>query len=74
MPVILAPEDFGLWLDPGAPAEAALALLRSYPGEAMAAYPVSRRVNNVANDDAEVIAPAEPERATEEPASQGRLL
>ena len=68
------PADFELWLDPAAPPEAALALLRPYPEGTMAAYPVSRRVNNVANDDPEVIAPLDLDTATEDPAIQDRLL
>ena len=74
MPVIVSPGDFDLWLDPGAPPQTALALLRPYPDGAMAAYPVSRRVNNVANDDPEVIAPVNPDTATEGPERQNRLL
>src|SRR5262245_45113900 len=41
MPVILAPADFGLWLDPkAAKGEDLQALLRPYRAEAMTAYPV----------------------------------
>ena len=41
MPVIIAPEDYGRWLDPGVQtAEPILPLLRSYPEGAMEAYPV----------------------------------
>jgi len=60
MPVILAPETYGTWLDPKTPAKEALALLGPYPAEAMMAYPVSTRVNNVRNDDPLCIAPAAP--------------
>jgi putative SOS response-associated peptidase YedK len=58
MPVILAPEAYATWLDPAAPAEDALELLRAYPADEMVAYPVSPRVNNVRNDDALCAAPA----------------
>lgn len=58
MPVILAREDYALWLDtsPGR-ARDALALLRPYPAEPMAFYRVSTRVNSVRNDDVECIRP-----------------
>ncbi len=52
MPVIVAPDDFGAWLDPateGAPILAAL--LQRGPGLNLALRRVSRRVNRVANDD-----------------------
>ena len=57
MPVILAAEDYAAWLDPAAPAEAALALLKPYPAAAMLAYRVSTRVNSVRFDDALCILP-----------------
>jgi putative SOS response-associated peptidase YedK len=34
------------------------ALLQPYPASQMAMYPVSKRVGNVKNDDAELIVPA----------------
>ena len=58
MPVILPPADHAAWLDPATPLEAAMALLRPYPAEAMLAYPISTRVNSVRFDDAACIAPA----------------
>ncbi len=73
MPVILAPADFDAWLDTERPGEAAQALLCPYPATALAAYPVSTRVNKVTNDDAAVIAPLE-EAADETQDGQGRLL
>ncbi len=57
MPVILAPADYESWLDPAAPLQDALALLRPYPAEAMMLHPVSTRVNSVRFDDALCIAP-----------------
>jgi putative SOS response-associated peptidase YedK len=58
MPVILAPEDFTRWLDPGLSEPTQLAgLLRAYPDEAMELRPVSRRVNRPEHDDAACIAP-----------------
>lgn len=51
MPVILAPQDYDLWLDPTIQEiERLQPLLRSYPSDEMTAYPVSTRVNNPAHD------------------------
>lgn len=51
MPVILAPGDFDLWLDPTVDSLPRLeSLLKPYPAEAMEAYPVSTGVNNPASD------------------------
>ena len=58
MPVITDPVDHDTWLNIGPEvAEAAQQLLRPYPAAAMAAYPVSRRVNSPSNDDEECIHP-----------------
>jgi putative SOS response-associated peptidase YedK len=58
MPVIISPDDFDLWLDPGAqhPGEVQH-LLRAYPAEAMSHYPVSTHVNNPRNEDPLCIEP-----------------
>jgi putative SOS response-associated peptidase YedK len=58
MPVILSPDDYELWLDPGAqhPGEVQ-PLLRSYPDETMRYYPVSTHVNNPRNEDPLCIEP-----------------
>jgi len=54
MPVILAPEDYDLWLDLSVQeVERLQSLLRPYPAEEMTAFPVSTRVNNPANDSPE---------------------
>ena len=51
MPVILAPEVYDLWVDPGIRDQERLQpLLPPYPAEGMVAHPVSTRVNNLAND------------------------
>jgi putative SOS response-associated peptidase YedK len=50
MPVILEPEDFDMWLDPGDDPEQGLHLLRPYPAAKMDAYPVSTIVNSPKND------------------------
>jgi putative SOS response-associated peptidase YedK len=58
MPVILDRTDYDLWLDPGmANVEALNDLLKPYDASAMRSFPVSVRVNHVANDDAECSAP-----------------
>lgn len=52
MPVILAPEDYEIWLDPDVRETDLLAsLLAPYPSDEMEAYPVSRFVNSPSNDD-----------------------
>ncbi len=51
MPVILDPNEFALWLDPGArDPEALRPLLRPHAAAAMRAYPVSPLVNDPAHD------------------------
>jgi putative SOS response-associated peptidase YedK len=51
MPVILRPEDYDRWLEPGDPGRPPVNLLRPYPAEAMRAWPVSERVGNVRNNE-----------------------
>jgi putative SOS response-associated peptidase YedK len=52
MPVIVAPDDYGAWLDPGGQdISTPGSLIRPYPAELMEAYPVSPRVNAPRNDD-----------------------
>jgi putative SOS response-associated peptidase YedK len=52
MPVVLAPGDYALWLDPGVAEPARLAhLLAPCGAEELVAEPVSTHVNRVANDD-----------------------
>jgi putative SOS response-associated peptidase YedK len=54
MPVILDPESYDLWLDPGMnDAAVASELLKPYDARLMRCYPVSNRINHVANDDEE---------------------
>lgn len=69
MPVILNPGDYDSWLDhTTGETTAALKLMVPYSG-AMRRYPVSTRVNQVQNDDAECAKPVELE-----PAPQGLLF
>lgn len=58
MPVILAPQDYEVWLDPTVQqTETLQSLLKSCPAEAMEAYPVSRAVNNPRFDAPQCIEP-----------------
>ncbi len=54
MPVILNPDNYDLWLDPGLKDAALVSdLLRPCDARLMRCYPVSSRVNSVINDDEE---------------------
>jgi putative SOS response-associated peptidase YedK len=60
MPVILDPDSYDLWLDPGMTNVAAASeMLKPYDARLMRCYPVSSRINHVANDDAACSAPVE---------------
>jgi putative SOS response-associated peptidase YedK len=60
MPVILDPDSYDLWLDPGmTKVRAASDLLRPFDARLMRSYPVSTRINRVANDDEECSRPVE---------------
>ena len=60
MPVILDPDSYDLWLDPGMQDVATVCnLLKPYEARLMRCYPVSARVNHVNNDDAECAEPVE---------------
>lgn len=60
MPVILEQESYDLWLDLGMQNAATISeLLRPYDSRLMSSYPVSSRINRVANDDAECSRPVE---------------
>ncbi|TAE50225.1 MAG: SOS response-associated peptidase [Bacteroidetes bacterium] len=61
MPVILPREAAAVWMDPRAETGDCLALLRPYESAEMLAYPVSSRVGNVRNDDADLILPLSPD-------------
>lgn len=69
MPVILAPESYGLWL--GEHAGDLTPLFEPYPAEAMQSYAVDPRVGQVKNDDAGLILPIGPARS---PTPIGTLL
>jgi len=58
MPCIVVPEDYGAWLDSGSSdPRALLSLLRPYPADKMAAYPVSRSVSNPRHEGPSLIEP-----------------
>ena len=60
MPVILDRADYDLWLDPGMKNVDALSeMLKPYDARMMRCYPVSTRLNQVQNDDAEAAKPVE---------------
>jgi putative SOS response-associated peptidase YedK len=56
MPVILAPGDWDAWLEAETKDAGGLqGLLKPYPAEDMAAWPVSTRINNPRNDSVECV-------------------
>jgi putative SOS response-associated peptidase YedK len=58
MPVMLKPDAFERWLEPGEQETDALSkLLKPYPASPMTAYPVSKLVNRPENDSPELVAP-----------------
>jgi putative SOS response-associated peptidase YedK len=60
MPVILGPDAYDVWLDPGMQNVTAISeLLKPYDARSMRCYPVSTRVNSVSNDDLECSRPVE---------------
>jgi putative SOS response-associated peptidase YedK len=60
LPVILDPDSYDLWLDPGMEDMAVASdLLKPSDARLMRCYPVSTRINHVANDDEECSAPVE---------------
>jgi putative SOS response-associated peptidase YedK len=60
MPVILRQDDYELWLDPAFRDTPSLSeMLRPFDAELMSRHPVSTRVKQVQNDDAECAKPLE---------------
>jgi putative SOS response-associated peptidase YedK len=60
MPVILRSDDYDVWLDPGMQNVSIVSeLLKPYDPSLMRCYPVSTRVNSVANDDDQCSRPVE---------------
>jgi putative SOS response-associated peptidase YedK len=72
MPVILSPDDYDRWLDPGVTDPARVAdLLKPFDARPMRVYPVSSTVNSVKNDSPEC---AEEVTVAEDSAAQGKLF
>jgi putative SOS response-associated peptidase YedK len=64
MPAILRKDDYEVWLDPGMQNVAAISeLLKPFDARLMRCYPVSARINHVANDDVYCSRPVEPVQA-----------
>ncbi len=62
MPVMLAPADYALWLDPAVTEPAQLApLLRPPPASSLSAITVGSRVGNVRFDDPSCLTPVAPQ-------------
>ena len=60
MPVILDPDSYDLWLDPGMrDTNTASEALKPYNARLMRCFPVSSWVNHVVNDDEECSRPVE---------------
>ena len=60
MPVILAPEDYAVWLgEEGASPETLKRLLRPYPAKAMTSWPVDPRMNKPDIDEVALLDPLE---------------
>ena len=60
MPVILRKDDYDMWLDPGmTDVQVVSELLTPYDARLMRSYPISTRINHVANDDEECSRPVE---------------
>jgi putative SOS response-associated peptidase YedK len=60
MPIILDPDSYDLWLDPGMNNVVEVSnLLKPFDAGLMRSYPVSTRINHVANDDEECSRPVE---------------
>jgi putative SOS response-associated peptidase YedK len=57
MPLVLAPDDWSAWLDPATAMAEVEALMVPAPSDWFLAYPVSSRVNSVANDGPELLEP-----------------
>lgn len=74
MPVILPQDREARWLDPECPVEEALGLLGPVDARMLEGWPVSTRVNSVANDDPECVAPVDPADGQGAGAVQGELF
>jgi putative SOS response-associated peptidase YedK len=57
MPAILTKTQESLWIDMELPPEDALSIIAPYPEDLIRAYPVSKRVGKVSENDADIIKP-----------------
>lgn len=73
MPVVLGAGAYGAWLAPGARPADLLALLVPAPDDALIPTAVSARVNRVANDDPDCIAPTADETASDAVSGQAAI-
>ena len=72
MPVIIAKDDYNLWLDPGVTSPSQVAdLMKPFDSRLMRMYPVSSKVGNVKNDGPER---AEESEAVSDDAAQSSLF
>ena len=55
MPAILLPDQEKIWLDNELPAKDVLQMIIPYPDDELVAYPVSKAVGNVRNNDASLL-------------------
>ena len=62
MPVILQPNDYSRWMEPGDPDRPPSDLLRPFPAEKMRSWTVDDRVGNVRNDDPGLLTEYLPEK------------
>ncbi len=62
MPVIVEPQDYSRWMEPGDASRLPLDLLRPYPAEKMRSWPVNARVGNVRNNDLELLTECPPDK------------
>lgn len=69
MPVILEPNNYQRWLDPGDPARPPVDLLRPFPAEKMVAWPVTDRVGNARNNDPQLLEELQPSQESLFPAN-----
>jgi putative SOS response-associated peptidase YedK len=59
-PVVLMRDDEAKWLDPSLPLNEVLQLLKPFPGELMMAEPISLKIKNPKNKDADLLIPIGP--------------
>jgi putative SOS response-associated peptidase YedK len=59
MPVIIAPERYGDWLDPERPWEATQEQVAPYPSELMESWPIGPRISSNRSEGADLVAPVQ---------------